>query len=383
MKYTKPALIFILLLLSAVQNMAQGSKDAKDSIRTAADLKTGNSQDVLVSFFQLALNDITGEKRSLKFQSSLFAIKAKTDESLWIDKNYLKEKFSRNFVVSISPAFDSSFKFKSNTLGFKYAIVNNRDKTIFDFSKPTDMVFLALKKSALEEYARTFPDTTRNSRYQIAENFFLDEEEENRTSFDNLPEDFKVLLKKHMGNSIFAKFTIIQFRDYLRDQYKSLAKYVENRGLLTVEGAFSSFSNGKLFSGVNVTAEYLKGLIPENTKMNIELNLKASVNFSDDSLNLKANDLNRQVFNFSGGFNWIILRNRKSKSLLELKGAVAYNYFLKGNYAGENRSLFTGEGVLRFRVTNDIWVPLQITYDLESGNVFGFLSVRSNFDWLK
>ncbi|TAH01884.1 MAG: hypothetical protein EAZ16_11015 [Sphingobacteriales bacterium] len=120
----------------------------------------------------------------------------------------------------------------------------------------------------------------------------------------------------------------------------------------------------------------MKGLIPENKKTNIELNLKASLDFSDDTANVKLNDLNRQVFNFSGGFNWIILRNSRSKSLLEFKGAVSYFNVLKGGYAGETKSL-------RLRITNDIWLPIQINYNPKNGDLFGFLSIRSNFDWLK
>lgn len=377
----KILLMFFCSLALSMKIAAQSN--AKDSIRTAANLKTGNSQDVLISFFQLAFDDITSEKKSLKFQSSLFAIKAKTDSNLWIDRNYLKEKFSRNLVLSISPTFDSSYKFKSNTFAFKYAIVNNRDKTVFDFSTPTDTFFTKLKRSVLEEYAKTFSDSTRNPNYRLALNFFSDEDEENRTPIEKLPADFKQLLKNKSNRTIFQKFTPDQFRNYLRDQYRSLAKYVENRGLLTLEGAFSSFNNGRLFSGINLNSQYLKGLIPENKKTNIELNLKASLDFSDDTANVKLYDLNRQVFNFSGGFNWIILRNSRSKSLLEFKGAVSYFNVLKGGYAGETKSLFAGEGTIRLRITNDIWLPIQINYNPKNGDLFGFLSIRSNFDWLK
>ena len=103
---------------------------AKENVRTAAILKSGTSQDVLISFFQLAAENLTGDHKSFKFQSSLFAIKAKTNDDLWTDNYYLKEKFARNFMITIIPALDKDYKFKSNTIGFTYAIVNNRDKTV-------------------------------------------------------------------------------------------------------------------------------------------------------------------------------------------------------------------------------------------------------------
>lgn len=379
----KKLIPFILVFLVVTKiSSAQKNSSAKDSLKTAAHLKSGNSQDVLISFFQLAFNDLTGDNKTFKFQSSLFAIKAKTDDDLWLDRNYLKEKFSRNFVFSIAPSLDSSFKFKSNSIGFKYAIVNNRDKTIFDFSKPTDMHFLSVKRQAIEEYAKDFEKPNESGDYKKAVSFFLDEDEE-RTDLKDLPPRFLEILGKVKKGTIFDKFTAEQFRDYLNDQYKSLAQYVENRALWTVESSFASTNNGNLFSGVNVSSVFLKGLIPENKKTNIELNLKASMDFSDDTISLNVNDLNRQVFNFSGGLNWIILRNSKSKSIIEFKAAVAYNYIFKGVYLNENKSKFTGDGTLRFRITDQIWIPVNIMYDPGNGNVFGFISVRSNFDWLK
>jgi hypothetical protein len=49
---------------------------------------------------------------------------------------------------------------------------------------------------------------------------------------------------------------------------------------------------------------------------------------------------------------------------------------------GETKSRFTADGVLRFRVTDDLWIPIDIKYDPKVGKVFGFLNITSNFDWL-
>jgi hypothetical protein len=138
MKKILPALALLLVTFRLVAQETPKAPAAKTIIRTAADLKTGNSQDLLVSFFQLALNDLTGKEKTFRFQSSLFALKAKTDPTLFVDTNFLKHTASRNFVFSIAPALDSSFKFLSNTVGVKYALVNNRDKAVFDLPCPAN-----------------------------------------------------------------------------------------------------------------------------------------------------------------------------------------------------------------------------------------------------
>ena len=173
--------LFFVFVLNAGMCMIHAQSidttDAQKRIRTAADLKTGNSQDVLISFFQLALNDLTGKEKTFKFQSSLFGLKAKTDPSLFIDTNFLKQTASRNFVFTIAPSVDSSFKFKSNSIGVKYALINNRDKAIFDFALPGETEWNAVHTSSLQEYARTLPNGVSDPKYKLARNFFLDIEE--------------------------------------------------------------------------------------------------------------------------------------------------------------------------------------------------------------
>jgi hypothetical protein len=377
-------LLIVILFNYAITHGQENT--VRQKLRTADDLKTGNSQDVLTSFFQMAFNDITGKEKTFKFQSSLFGIKAKTDSSLFIDTNYLRQTKARNLVFSIAPALDSNFKFQSNTLGIKYALVNNRDKAVFDFALPSEDEWAVIRRKALNEYVRMFQDGVNNPRYRLASNYFLDEDDEDqkKTTPEELPSDFVTIMKRYLSESQrFKNTSLAEFQDRLLTEYASLAEYVQNRGLLTVDGNFSSDKLGKLFSKINLNSEYLKGIVPGYNKMNVELNLRASLDFDDDSSSLSSKDLDRQILAFSGGLNWIIAKNRRSESIVELKGAITYNNIFKGVYAGENTNKLIAEGTFRVRVTNDLWIPFDIKYDPEEGNLFGFISVRSNFDWLK
>jgi hypothetical protein len=361
--------------------------DAAKRIRTAADLKTGNSQDVLISFFQLAINDLTGKEKTFRFQSSLFALKAKTDPTLFIDTNFLKQTRARNFVFAIAPSFDSTFRFKSNTVGVKYALINNRDKAIFDFALPSEGEWNEVHTTSLQEYARTLPNGVADPKYKLAKNFFLDVEEDEdgnkRTPLSQLPKDFQIILQDNLDKSRSFHFSSFEnFRDTLAGEYAAMAQYVENRSLWTVDGNFAHDRNAK-FSRVNFNSEFLKGILKNSSRSNLELNLRASFDFDDDTATAFSTELTRRTFAFAAGLNWIVTKNRRSQSIVELKGALSYNNIFGGRYLGEDRNKLIAEGTFRIRISNDFWIPFDIKYDPGSGNVFGFLSVRSNFDWLK
>jgi hypothetical protein len=374
---------FLFFFLTYFLTAIGYSQTNKDSVRTATNLKTGNSQDVLISFFQLALNDITGKNKSFKFQSSLFAIKAKADSSLFSKNHYLAEKFARNFVVSVSPTLDENFKFKSNTIGLKYAIVNNRDKSVYNYFTSTTPEFGEVMGLALNTYQKQFNLKVTDPNYQLASGFFLEDDDGKRTDVNKLPKEFKVILDSVMKKSKFKNVLLDRFRDTLANEFTTLSQYVENRGLWTVSSDFSSDANGNLFSKISFNSEYLKGMLNKNARSNLELNINANMDFTDDSSSIAKKDLDRKVFSLNAGFNWIITKNRLKKSLIEFKGAIVYNNILSGAYTGEKSNSFTAEGIFRIRITDQIWLPFTVKYEPDNGNVFGFLSIKTNFDALK
>jgi hypothetical protein len=372
----------ILLLFISASGFCQ-KRSAKEIIRTAADLKTGNSQDVLTSFFQLALEDITGEEKTFRFQSSLFAIKARTDSNLLIDTSFLRQTHARNLVFSIAPSLDTNLHFSKSSFGIKYALVNNRDKAVFDFVLPDEAEWLSIQRTVLEQYAHQLPGGVRDEHYILARNFFVDknDEEEPRTSWNDLPAEFKKLLRAALAESRTFRLTTPQaFRDTLSVEYSALARYMENRSLWTLTANVSNERSGR-FSGAVMESEFLKGILKRNSRMNLELGLHGTMNFEKDTSRRKGG-LGRKLLSLAGGFNWIIIKNANAESLLEFRAALAWNRVLAGSYAGEEVSQFSGEGTIRIRITNDFWIPVDLRYDPGSGRFLGFLSVRVNFDGL-
>lgn len=377
----KIILASVALLCFTATHAQTDCSATKTIIRTAADLKSGNSQDVFTSFFQLAANDLTGQNKSFSFQSTLFGIKAKTDSTLWTDTNYLRKSFARNFSVGVAALLDSAYKFSGNTLSFKYAICNKRDKTVHDFSLDypnIEQEWNNIKTKSVTDYFNTNPE----SKDRItAANFFDDEE---GVSADQLPEKYKEILTSTLKESkYFSGWDIKKFRNQLKVLYDSISNIVDNKPLWTVATDFTSNADGKIFSAIKCNTEFLKGIINTKSFSSIQLDLKGNLAFDDDSTKA-GSDLNRQTLSFSAGFNWIMARTKNTnKSILEFKGSAEKNFILNGLYTGEKDNSFTLNGTLRLRITDDLWIPFSVKYNPDNkGNVFGFLSIKANFDML-
>jgi len=358
----------------------------KDVIRTAASLKTGTSQDVLSSFFKLAFADLK-DGHHFQFNSSLFAVRAKTDPTLWIDTNYKKQVFARNFVFGIDVKANSNFNFQSTAVNAKYAIINNRDKDIFEFGDGKKIARLMDVASDLFITAFNIYFNENKLRYvpehDLVTHFFNYTDPKSKTPKNKLPKRFIAIVDSLIKQNGFAPITIDNYQDIheaIGDRYKIATVLMAQQSLWTIGGQITG-DKSKLISKTNFSTEYLKGITKNNTSMGLELDIKANLSIYDSTI--VSTTFHRNVFAASAGINWIIYKDKATqKSYVEFKPALAYDNVLSGVYAGETKSRFTADGVLRFRITDDLWIPIDIKYDPKAGKVFGFLNITSNFDWL-
>lgn len=378
-------LIFPVIFTSiATFVSAQPKRDTANVIRTATQLASGNYKDVLTSFFQLAYQDLTDHKE-FNFSSNIFAIKLKTDPTLNISKNFLKQTFARNSNIKFSLQLDSNFHFGGVKGGYKYALVNRRDYAIsraFNYMVlQATHNYAAAFNAAVAEISRRYPEDEGGRATALVNemnHFFNDTT--NRIQFSQLSKEAKELIETFfIGNEFHISDSWDPRRD-LNSIYQNLISDFQKKLLWTVESNFATYPDGKLFSNIELISEAAAGVIPINHRNNIEFSAKVNYSFRDDSLSF-GRDLNRQLLLCDFGFNWVC-RNARSKPALELKAAGSLQQIPMGIYKDERRSEFLFAGTLRIHITDNISVPIEIHYDPKSGNVFGFLNVRSNFDWL-
>ncbi|MFT3949543.1 MAG: hypothetical protein QM763_21450 [Agriterribacter sp.] len=361
-------------------------QDKEVPILTADSLATGNYKDVLTSFFQLAFDRFTGPDKELKFSSNPYAIMMRADPDLAVDTSYMKYRTLRNLNFSFGAKLNESYKFNGFSAGINYAIINKRDETIC-----REFLYLVMAKNKdyeilNEEIAGVLSMSTTDATLKSRLNKqFHSLYEDGAFNFSMLDPDVKKIIediiadKKLTGlQKLISEDGNVNIHDAITKGYENVRQSFRNRPLWTVAISDTAYQDQLLFSNLAIVTQFLKGISNPANNHGVELDLKGTVNFLDDSLRA-GNDLKRSLLNVEGGLNYVWRSKKTDLSFFEFKMSASYGYIFNGLYADEKRQLFTLNGGLRIRVFDDIWIPLQFRYEPGTGNVFGFLNVKANF----
>ncbi len=365
----------IALLCISINVFAQSNALAdKDLVRGAEDLKSGNYKDVLTSFFQLASSDITSENKSFEFKSTLFGIKLRADSTLIVDTNYVRETFSRNLQFGFKINTDDNFKPKSFTGGITYALLNKRDRTLADF---------------------------RGARYEQLENF-LGDLAESQTAFFN-SDAFRILSNEEKGKvtiqisngmdyynttgktdslpQLFQKYLSEEKFNKIQSVIDSAYNEIDKKPLWTLSVNSSASESGNVFDNLSFETVFLQGVPGDAFEADIRgnLDIKDTIAGNDDSrINLSA----------KAGINIHLVNHKKNgrksgKHLIEIKPHIEYSKIFEGILPGEEEEKFLANAEIRIHITDQLWFPVTIKYDITEHNVFGFLNITWNLDVFK
>jgi len=400
MKKILPKYICMLaFIVTAKQGISQDNPpSAASAIFTADSLASGNTKDILTSFFQLAFQNLTGKRKEFNFNSNPFAVMLKNNPKLNIDKYYTKYQALRKLNFGFSIGLDSSYHFNGFSSGIKYSIIDQRDPTtskllftrlkIDGFADERAKLNKALVQHAKDEYnasAKTDADFQHlsNFRDSIAIFFNID------VPYNKLNAGFRKIV-----DSIVKEEDLKQIRQLIENTpasslksndtkiFDSLKNSIKKNLLWTIGLSDTTYKDQFLFSNLVINSELSKGIFePKAGANNLELNIKAACNFLKDTLQTGRN-LKKVIFSFEPGVNWVIRDKNNDKSYLELKLSGAYYHNFNGLYLGEDRDKIFMNSTIRIRVYEDIWVPLEIKYDPANGNVFGLFNVKANFTGL-
>jgi len=351
----------------------QTSSMAKDLIKTADDLKTGNYQDVLTSFFQLAANDIAGSTRSFQFKSTLFAIKLRADSTLAIDRNYLKQYFSRNLQFNIQLNTTENFHFSGFSGGATYAIINGRDRTLANFQHTwIDTVTSAFLKNVGEAEAKFAEEIENDPTLSTAERNKL---------LAQVNDGLNIFFSKHTTDSLpkrFLKFvdqkTMPALLDSIEAHRLQALDDLDKKPLWTVTASGTTNSFSHLLDEGTLETAYLQG-------STIEADIRANLTYKDT---VSGNDNYRLVFNSTAGANITLLKSRKNNMhLIEIKPNVEFDHAFSGLLPSGDQYIFYANAEIRIRVYNNLWIPIEVKYDTMHNNFLGFLNLSWNLDAFK
>jgi hypothetical protein len=382
------------LYLVTTAGICYGQNNSSEEVKpilTADSLASGNVKDILTSFFQLAFNHLTSPDKELNFNSNPFAIILKSNPGLAKDTYYYKYRALRKTNFSFGIKLDSSFRFNGFSSGVKYALIDQRDsstsKLLFqnlrndNLGKERDQLQLKLV-----EYANTIQNINEKKKFNAAIRDFFNKD----TPFNNLSDSLKAAVKKIIADDkesypvisdIIENNPSSNMVTEERKVYESLKNQIKDDLLWTIGVSDTTYKNQFFFSNILLKTELLKGIGRPKRGSNWEFNVQAGLNFADDTLR-KGRDLKRSILSFEPGFNWVVRNKSNDHSFLEFEFSGSYTHNFGSLYAGGKRDSLTFNGTIRVRIIDDIWIPLEIKYDPESGNVFGFINIRANFSGL-
>ncbi|HXU26647.1 MAG TPA: hypothetical protein VN698_05385, partial [Bacteroidia bacterium] len=194
--------------------------------------------------------------------------------------------------------------------------------------------------------------------------------------FSDLPDNFKTFFKDALKtNAVYKNIPAEKYKTHLKNLYESNINNFGNKALWTLSGSYSYTKK------TTVQTEFLKGLVNPKKSMGLELDIVGSFSSNDTLVN--AVTTNRQAVTGSLGLNWVIAKNTANQSIVEFKASASYKYIGAGLIANEDNNVLMANGTLRIRITNSLWLPIDIKYDPKSGKIFGFLNIVTNFDSIR
>lgn len=386
-----PALALLLLVGAARAQTPKATNIA--GLLTADSLASGAWKDVLTSFFQLSFDKLTGPKRELNFQSNPFAVLLKNHPDAAIDTNYHKYRRLRKINFGFGLNLDSGYRFNGFSSGVRYALINKRDTTTSRLlfrelgNDSLSLEIFALQKKLNRYIDSVLPNTPAN--FEQRRKFFNGVTtlfSDRTTTFAQLDTAFQRMVKEganavgaHRVARLLAKNPQANLPKEADVHFSDLKKELQNALLWTVSIADTTYKDQFFFSNILLKTELLKGMGRYRQGANWELNLQAGINFVDDTLR-KGRDLRRSLFRFEPGVNLVFRNKTADQSFFEVRFSGSYGHNFGSLYAGERRDSLGVNATLRVRLIGDVWIPLEIKYDPQSGNVFGWLNVRFNFN---
>ncbi|AEW02161.1 hypothetical protein A4D02_34350 [Niastella koreensis] len=377
--------VVMVLLFCITTRLVAQTGTTPNPILTADSLATGNYKDVLNSFFQLAFDRLTSPDKTLKFTGTPFAVMAKLDTVLLVDTVYKRYRTLRNLNYTFGLRLDTSYRFNGFSAGLKYAIINKRDETVQNAFLKTVLANAAVKQlfalnnqmvakiptmpnpgALMQEYSN-FTQGLKNFR-SLSKPL-----QDSMLAFAASSDSTRALFETLMQN---PNFNLKRTTDSL---YQDMKMNFNKNALWTVGVTDTTLKNQFVFTNVVFQTEFLKSINKyTKTKNDLELNIRSQLQLVDDTLKA-GRDLQRAVFNFEPGINWVLNTKCTRKSYLELKFSGGYYHIFNGIYANEDKNQLWFNGTVRIRIFNDIWVPFEVKYDPKNGNLFGFINVRANF----
>ena len=385
----KRSLVMIIFMIIWQQALSQfGNTTRHDSVSSSA-----ISLQTLSDFLQA--NVTAGASNGYELKATRFAIKQLgTRDSLSASPIYLKNHAARNQELKLGLYNNSEDRFGLLITGFKYAVINNRDASEYNFYGGRYQFLVDLAENARDAARQTYEKEIANDPEEIEDFHSADQRYQTTQKISEYPARYLALCNIVIQKEIkAAKDSLKKIGSKMPTQWKSVKDYaslenqidqelarktgVTNSKALLVVSVNPAFDfNHSRFDSSAIIIEYFHGFGNPITPWAFDL--KGSQLFKQDSLN-KNHSLNRSILALSIGITKVIVNTAKKDPLLELTLAYEHDIVEHSLYISESRDQPSYSGTLTFHLSKGIAIPFTIKYDKEKANFFGFLRVQLDF----
>lgn len=360
---------FIILSLSVnAQTRIDSATNGQGIItKDVNKLKTGQANDVLTNFYQLAIKNIFGAKKELSFSSTIFGLLDSITRGKYEnDAYYAKTRWARNIELTISGRVDSNSSVSSYGGGIKFYLINARDVTKKDDHLNTVMISYEQKLlDTLVTALKKFNNSPRRAAIHASVSKYG--EHFDPTVLD--PELIDTLKSMH-SDIVYGKGLATQINNYFTEQVNLIKK----KPLWSLGGSYLHSISNKIDT-LTIQSDFLWGLGKDPHKY-WELSASSYLQVLDNPVPSSGSI---KKFHIEGGFNKILSETNDGRSNMELKAFASFD-------KGFNTSLLpaTTKANLTYRYLvsqlGGFWIPITLSYDPSKGKLLGFIDLTFNID---
>jgi hypothetical protein len=335
------------------------------------------SQEVFSRYVQVAYDRDLLEKEGSTYtaKGSIFALGGIFRDDFNALSTRQGTKFSRSFALEIGAKTGKQFKLSDGVVGFTWALVDHRNAFLYRESDANEIRNQVAAnrddRKSQADFAIKVEDVRRRQGNVIADAMAQERIDALNTRLHPTSSDREKALK-----AVYDKYQVASVNSYT---VETVTEALKNRGLLTFYGRGYTDFNKLLPTQAEIGFQYVKGfdaLLAHPSAW--QFDIKTFLALRPDST-IEHRNLQRSSIITKAGINRVLIMAADGKqSFLEAKLDLGNEYRTGNIFPTEDRNTFYGEAALRIRVSTQFWVPLALKYDINNGNVFGFLKAVWN-----
>ncbi|HMU08715.1 MAG TPA: hypothetical protein PKC54_01805 [Ferruginibacter sp.] len=307
----------------------------------------------------------------VKVNSTIYGLIRIFDSTKREDQFFKKLRWARNIQIGAGAVFDDDNKIKAVNSSLSVAVINKRVTNWRIFYKKFTPASIAKATANVEKAFGVVEALDNKENKTKADSAAYDKAAKQIEAFGK-NNDFSLLKGLITDEEIEEAKT--QWES-LTKEYNDYKKKLTGAPLLTF-GYEGDYGNNK-WSKVNAKIEFLVGFgAKKDSVRNYDFYTGVFYNMNQDTLN-KTGSLNRKVLLAKVGFNKVLIKAKTDgSSVLEVFGGGEYQNINSGIYVNEVKSAFKFNASLSFRLAPNLYLPIQVKWNTNTGRFEGYLDLK-------